>query len=283
MDIDHQAAEDQARLWNGHAGNVWVEEQALLDRLLRPVETLIADADYPPGADVLDVGCGTGGTTLALARRLGAGSDCVGIDISAPMIAAAKTRAEQEGLGARFICDDAESHGFEPGRFDAVVSRFGIMFFADPVRAFANLRRAAKADAVLDVFAWRGPAENVFMTAAERAAAPLLPAIPPRRPDAPGQFAFADRGRIAHIIGESGWGEIEIRPVDFECAMSERELVGYFSRLGPLGLALSDADERARARIVETVRPAFDPFVHGSEVRFTAACWRIGARSRFAG
>ena len=157
-----------------------------------------------PGSRVLDVGCGTGSTTLAVARRLGAKGRCIGIDISEPMIAAARARAEREGTPASFIRADAQTHAFEPASFDMIISRFGVMFFDDSVRAFANLRRAARDDAELRFIAWRSAAENPFMTTAERAAAPLLPNLPARRPDAPGQFAFADRRRVYSILEESG-------------------------------------------------------------------------------
>ena len=116
------------------------------------------------------------------------------------------------------------------------------------------------------------------MTTAERAAAPLLPNLPPRRPDGPGQFAFADDRRVRGILEESGWTDIDIRPIDVECTFPETDLVAYLTRLGPVGLILQEADERTRARVVDAVRPAFDPFVHGSDVRFTAACWMVEAR-----
>ena len=157
-----------------------------------------------------------------------------------------------------------------------IVSRFGVMFFDDPVLAFANLRRAASKDARLHAIAWRSAAENTFMTTAERAAAPLL-TLPPRQPGAPGQFAFADRQRVASILESSGWRGIDIQPIDVTCTLPEEELVGYFSRLGPVGLVLQDADEPTRARVIATVRAAFEPFVQASEVRFSAACWRIKA------
>jgi hypothetical protein len=117
------------------------------------------------------------------------------------------------------------------------------------------------------------------MTTAERAAAPLLPNLPARRPDAPGQFAFADRRRVRAILEESGWAEIDVRPIDVACTLPEKELVGYLSRLGPVGLVLQEADDRTRRQIIETVRAAFEPYVHGDEVRFTAACWMVGARA----
>jgi SAM-dependent methyltransferase len=229
------------------------------------------------------VGCGTGGTTLAIARRLGTRGRSIGIDISAPMIDHARARVEREGTPAAFICANAQNHALEPASFDLVVSRIGVMFFDDPVAAFANLRRAAKYGAALRFVAWRSAAENPFMTAAERAAAPLLPNMPARRPDAPGQFSFADPDRVERILQESGWSDIQIRPLDVACTLPESELVRYLTRLGPVGLVLPDADERTRSHVIATVRAAFDPYVHGDEVRFTAGCWMVDAKATAQG
>ncbi|GAA3733647.1 class I SAM-dependent methyltransferase [Salinactinospora qingdaonensis] len=280
MDITRKTDDEQRARWNGPAGHAWVEAQAVLDDMFKPFEDLLVETvSSGNGIRVLDVGCGTGGTTVAAARRLGGEGRCVGIDISEPMIAAAHARAEREGAQARFIHANAQEHVFEPATFDTIISRFGVMFFGDPVRAFANLRRAARDGAELRFVAWRGAAENPFMTTAERAAAPLLSNLPTRDPDEPGQFAFADPVRVERILGESGWGEIEIRPVDVACTLPERELVRYFTRLGPLGLVLDETDEGTRARIIETVRAAFEPYVHDTQVHFTAACWMVSARA----
>jgi SAM-dependent methyltransferase len=275
----HDYDDEQAKLWNGVGGCAWVDTQDVLERVFKPFEELLLDVvPRTPRAGVLDVGCGTGSTTFAIARVLGPGSRSVGIDISGPMISAARARAEREAIEATFIIGNAQTHPFEPASFDAIVSRFGVMFFSDPVGAFTNLRRAATASARLRFIAWRSPAENPFMTTAERAAAPLLPDLPPRRPDAPGQFAFANGDRVRTMLEESGWRAIEMQPADIACSFPEAELVRYFTRLGPVGSTLQGADERTRARVVDTVRPAFDPFVHGDEVRFTAACWTVDAR-----
>ena len=280
MDDERPTNSDQAAHWNGAAGEAWVEAQALLDTMFAPFAALLVEAAAAvPGGRVLDVGCGTGGTTLAIARRLGESGRCLGVDISRPMIAAARARAEHEGMPVRFECADAESHPFEPAGVDIVVSRFGVMFFEGPVHAFGNLRRATRRGGRLAAIAWRSPAENPFMTTAERAAAPLLPEMPARPPGAPGQFAFADEARVRRILEESGWRSIDVRPIDVVCALPEAELMRYVTRLGALGRVLREADEATRARIVDRVRPAFAPFVEGTEVRFTAACWMIGAEA----
>ncbi|MFJ2963980.1 class I SAM-dependent methyltransferase [Streptomyces collinus] len=280
MDASRRTDDEQAARWNGPAGNAWVDLQELLDEMFRPFEELLVEAVAAEHAgSVLDVGCGTGGVTRAVARRAG---HCVGVDISGPMIETARAHAEREGVPASFIQADAQEYAFDPGAFDAVVSRFGVMFFSDPVRAFGNLRSTVRDGAGLRCVVWRGPGENPFMTTAERAAAPFLPDLPARRPDQPGQFAFADPERVRRILAESGWAGIDIQPVDVVCALPEKDLVTYFTRLGPLGMVLPGADERTRAEIVEAVRPAFDPFVQGTEVRYTAACWMVSARAAAA-
>jgi len=280
MDTTREIEDEQTRLWNGVAGRAWVDTQELLDQMLEPFEDLLLTtmaAEAPRG--VLDVGCGTGSTTLAVARRLGAAGRSIGVDVSNPMIEAARARAERERSPAEFICANAQVYGFDPASFDLILSRFGVMFFGDSVQAFSNLRRAASEDARLRFVAWRSAAENPFMTTAERAATPLLPGLPARRPDTPGQFAFADDNRVRAILEESGWAGIEIRQIDVACRMPEKDLVRYLTRLGPVGQILHDADDETRAHVAETVRAAFDPFVHGAEVRLTAACWMVDARN----
>ena len=117
------------------------------------------------------------------------------------------------------------------------------------------------------------------MTTAERTAEPLLPKLPGRRADAPGQFAFADRRRVCCVLEESGWRHIDIWPIDVACSLPEKRLIDYLTWVGPVGRILQDANERTRTQVIETVRAAFDPYVHGAEVRFTAACWKVTARA----
>jgi SAM-dependent methyltransferase len=280
MTVERLAEDEQWTLWNGPSGRAWVDTQDVLDSMFKPLEELLVQAvSGGSRRQVLDVGCGTGSATLAVARWLGASGHCTGIDISEPMLTRARARAEQEGSRASFLRANAQDHAFAPASFDLILSRFGVMFFKDSVQAFANLRRAARDGADLRFIAWRGPADNPFMTTAERAAAPLLPDIPARRLDGPGAFAFADPDRVHRILEDSGWAGIDIQPLDVVCTLPEKELVRYMTRVGPLGLKLHEAEARTRLQVIDTVRAAFEPYVHGADVRFTAACWWVGARA----
>jgi SAM-dependent methyltransferase len=253
---------DQKTRWNTVGGNAWVELQALTDQSLAPlIPPLLEGID----GTVLDVGCGTGATTVAAAERA---ERAVGIDISEPMIAAARAR----GGDAEFLVADAQTYAFAENAFDHVISRFGVMFFDDPVTAFTNLRHAGRA---LRCIAWRSAEENPFHTAAARAPHGLE--LPPREPDAPGQFAFADAGRVRGILSAAGWTDVNLQPLDVESTLPAAQLETYFTRLGPVGNALQEADDATRIRVIEAVRPAFEPFVDGDTVRYTAACWLITA------
>ncbi|GGB96168.1 class I SAM-dependent methyltransferase [Pseudoduganella buxea] len=267
----------QPALWGGTAGNAWAELQDLLDRIFHPFEALLA-AGLAPRQRVLDIGCGTGSTTLAAARRVGLGGHCTGIDISAPMLAVAARRAQEESLAIDFVQADAQRHAFAPAAFDALISRFGVMFFDDPVAAFARLHQAARHGAPLHVFAWRAAADNPFMTAAERAAAPLI-ALPASVPGQPGQFAFADAARVRAILDASGWSDVAVVPADVPCAFPAAALERYITRMGIVGRVLPTLDAATRQAVLAAMRPAFEPFIDGDQVRFTAACWQITARA----
>jgi ubiquinone/menaquinone biosynthesis C-methylase UbiE len=145
----------QAANWNEGSGKTWVDLQPLLDGVLAPFERLLVDAGHPgEGGRVLDVGCGAGATTLAMALCVGSSGRCVGLDISEPLVALARKLAEAQGAGnVEFVVGDAQTHTLQPGRFEARVSRFGVMFFDDPVAAFANIRQSARPGARMAFFA----------------------------------------------------------------------------------------------------------------------------------
>jgi len=276
------AAASQASLWNGPAGRAWVTAQRILDEMFAGFATHLAQT-IPQGADwhVLDVGCGTGATTLALAQRLGPRGHATGIDLSAPMIDVARQRAAEAGQPLDFIAADAGQPPLRTASIDHIVSRFGVMFFDNPVQAFTRLRVATRQGGTLHAVVWRSASDNPFMTTAERTAArlPPLPPLPPRVPEGPGQFAFADPDRVRGILASAGWGKVTITPLDMPCEIARHDLRTYLSLLGPVGTALRSEtlDEAERERILDVIETAFFPFVARDRVRYTAACWVMQA------
>ncbi|SES23690.1 Methyltransferase domain-containing protein [Lentzea xinjiangensis] len=260
---------EQAAWWRA-AGEGWARAQDMVGLVLQPFQDVLVEAALArPRRRVLDVGCGTGAVTRAIAEATGA--VCVGVDISETMLAAAREHGKAE-----FVEADAQVHAFEE-RFDLVVSRFGVMFFADPVAAFGNLLRAAVPGGELTFVTWRAVEENPFMATASRIAASLAPAAVAPDPDGPGPFSLADAGRTREVLERGGWDGIEILPVDRTCVLPAELLVPYLSNMGPIARALREAEESERGRMVESARAAFGEFVHGDEVRIPAACWQVTA------
>lgn len=283
MDEKDRVAAEQASRWNGPSARGWIDNQQLLDRLYRPLEELLASCvDEVSGQRVLDVGCGTGSTTLAVTRAVaGHGGRAVGVDISEPMIAVARERARDEGLAAEFACADAQTHGFSKAQFDTIISRFGVMFFSDPVAAFRNLHDAAAAGAALRTIVWRNPDRNDIMVATGRTAASLLPDLPARQPGTPGtpgQFAFADPDLVRPILDEGGWRDVTIDPLDVELSLPRADMLRYVTTFGPVGVQLDAVDEATRGRVIDRLTDAFAPYTDGPDVRYPAACWMVSAR-----
>ena len=195
----------QVDYWNTGAGPVWAELQDMLDRQLDPLGRAAQQAlDVAPGERVLDIGCGCGHTTLALAEAASPNGQVLGVDISGPMLAVARGRAATNPV-IRFIEADAQTADLPSGAFDAAYSRFGVMFFADPAAAFGNIRRAVRAGGRLGFVCWRAFSENLWMRGPAEAAAAFLPSAPAPDPEAPGPFAFADPSRVRRILEEAGW------------------------------------------------------------------------------
>lgn len=271
---------EQVELWNGAMGEIWVETQEFIDGMLKPLEELIVDTvNSLSPKNVLDVGCGNGTTTLAIARAIAPQGQCTGIDISAPMLKNAQARALSSNISANFICADPSDYLFvDDAKFDVFTSRFGVMFFADPVLAFTNLRTAAAHQARLACLVWRAAAENGFLSAAQQAAAPFLPKPPARDPTSPGPFALADPDHVHSLLTTSGWTKIELHSVDLKCTFPSDDLDLFLTKLAPIGHDIETLDKDTQIEIARTVRSAYEKYVHGNEIRFTASCWLITAQ-----
>jgi len=277
MTMTATADRDMNAYWD-RAGRVWVEHQALLDKIMAPIAEAVVEAAGPVnGERVLDVGCGSGATTFAAAWRTGPTGHAVGVDISGALVELARRRAGEDGVeGVEFLLADAQTHAFETP-FDAIVSRFGVMFFPDPVAAFANLRHAVKPGGKLAFAAWRAPEENPLALVPLRAAPPFLPTLPAFEKDAPGRFAFADPDRVRRILEESGWRGIEIAPLDVASPLSFDELMTMSLRVGPLNPILAQESDAVRGQVREAVAAALEPYAKDGLATMTSACWLVTA------
>jgi SAM-dependent methyltransferase len=272
---------DQTTFWNELGGPTWAELSPLMDRQIEGVGRRAIEALAPrPGERLLDVGCGCGQTTLALAARVAPGGAVEGLDISRPMLEVARRRAADEGEAkVRFREADAQTAAFEPAAFDGVYSRFGVMFFADPKAAFRNLLGALKPGGRLAFVCWRAAAENPWMTAPMAAAAAQLPpGPPPADPDAPGPFAFADAQRVRDILGSAGFADIDVAPVDALIGgNSLPDALTVALRVGPLGARLRENPE-LRPKVADAVRAVLAPNLRDGEVWMPGAVWIVTAR-----
>lgn len=268
---------NQAAIWNGPAGRSWVEAQAMLDEMFAPIADFLTSHAQDSGAvRALDVGCGAGATTLCLARVIG---ECVGVDISEALVATARERADAAGAPASFLLGDAQDYAFEAEAYDLIVSRFGVMFFADPVAAFDNLRRAARPGGALQMVVWRSAQDNPFMTAAERAAAHLLPDLTKRKNGVAGPFGFSDVKSTRRILEQAGWETVQFTPRDFTASFDRADLELYMTRLGALGLVFETLEPETQAALIDLAPTAYAPFINGDRIEFTAACWVISANA----
>jgi SAM-dependent methyltransferase len=273
---------EQIRYWNETVGPRWVEMGDLLDAQIAPIGLAAIERAGPSaGEGVLDVGCGCGQTSLQLAERVGPGGSVFGVDVSAVMLERARRRAADRP-NVRFAHADAQTHAFEE-RFDLAFSRFGVMFFADPAVAFANLRGALRPGGRLAFVCWQGIDRNPWMLEPLRAVAGIveLPAPPP--PGAPGPFAFADPERVRGILGSGGFSQVELEPLEGELAIGAggdlERAVHFAMQMGPASAVLREASDEVRQRAREAIHAALAPLATPTGVRARFAAWIATARA----
>jgi len=273
--------------WNGPSGERWVANQARLDAMVAVFGQAAIEAAAPAtGEQVLDVGCGAGASSLALAARVGTEGQVLGVDISAALIGRARALAPQDAP-VLFQLADASSAELPDGAFDVLFSRFGVMFFEDPTKAFAHMRRALRQGGRVAFVCWRDATENDWVGVPMGAIKGIVPPTAPPDPEAPGPFSFSDQGRVRRILTEAGFTDVAIAPFDASVPLGEGatrdaaidDAVKMALEVGPVSRALADQSDDTRARASAAVRAAFAVLPGERSVIGDGAAWIVTARN----
>ena len=275
---------EQIDYWNAQAGHKWVGLQERLDAQLDPLGRLAMDRLAPrPGERVVDVGCGCGGTTVELAARVGPEGRVLGLDVSEPMLARARERTAAAPQ-VTFACGDAQTHALEPGGFDVVFSRFGVMFFADPVAAFANLRRGLRPGGRLGFLCWQAATANEWVMVPMRAVLAHVPMPPIPAPRTPGPFAFAEADWLREVLDAAGFADVTVEPdervLEIAGGGDLDAVVDFLLQIGPAARALHEADDpAAKPRVAASLRDALRPHAGSRGVGLRGATWIVSAKA----
>ena len=266
---------EASRGTTGHSNRI------VLDRTLAPVmQPLLEFAAPVTGTTVIDVGCGCGATTIELARAVGPAGRAIGLDVSEPMLSVARRRLGEFANASCLLGDAAELPlgGIEA---ELMVSRFGVMFFGDPVAAFANLRTGLAPGGRLRFACWRPIAQNPWMQVPLHAVYEHAPHLPKPEPEEPGPYSFAETGRVTRILMAAGFDAPSFTPlnigIDVAGGGSVQDAAIQATAMGPAKRALADQPDHVRSAALESVRRALEPYASSTGVKVPGAVWLVAA------
>jgi SAM-dependent methyltransferase len=270
---------DQEEFWTTEGGKRWVADIDRLESMLSGLsDTLISNVAAKEAQCVLDVGCGGGITSAAIAAAVGAKGSVLGVDISEVILDVARTRyAKVENL--EFATADAAEFPFEPNQYDLITSRFGVMFFPEPDVAFSNLFRTGKSGARMVFICWRALAENPWMGAPAAAAFTIV--APPEKPapGTPGAFSLADPQHLKQILGAAGFVDISLSPVEEKLNLGNvDDALGFMTTLGPAAQPLREATEEQRRLAIAAMRQVLESNNTDGGVVMPGAVWLVEAK-----
>lgn len=280
------ANEEQIEYWNGDAGKRWADCDALMESILSPITAaLLEHLDLDGCKAALDVGCGGGSQSVQLARRLGPGSTVTGIDISAPMLAVAREKANAPAPDCaklEFVQADASSFAFEAQGFDLLFSRFGVMFFDDPQAAFANMATALRPGARLAFACWRGLRDNDWAWLPLQTALQHVPPPEPPDPHAPGPFALADEDRVNDILSGAGLTDIAMQTHAATMVFGDdgtlEGAISQLARIGPLSRLLAEQPDEVERQVSAGLATDLQPYFSDGALRLPGSVWFVTAR-----
>ncbi|MEP6358698.1 MAG: class I SAM-dependent methyltransferase [Halioglobus sp.] len=276
---------EQIEYWNGDAGRRWAEEDDTMAQLLRPIsEALIAYAKLDGCRSALDIGCGGGSQSVMLADELGEGACVTGVDISQPMLAVAEGKAAAPGHGRAamdFVQADAATYEFLAGKFDLIFSRFGVMFFDDPVSAFTNIRTALQPGGRVVFCCWQPAKANDWTRIPLQAALQHVPAPAQADPDAPGPFAFSNPERVHDILQSSGFADISVEPystsLHFGKTSTLAQSVRELAMIGPVSRLLVGQEADVLEKVFGSMEDVLAPHYRDGTLSLTGAVWFVTA------
>jgi SAM-dependent methyltransferase len=272
---------DQLAFWNGPGGHTWVARQEHTDITLAPMtQALLAFAAPRIGERVLDIGCGCGATTLEFARAVSSAGRVAALDISGPMLAEGQSRAEAAGI-ANVDWQQADPATAALDGYDLLTSAFGVMFFGDPVGAFAHMRRAASPGARMAFVCWRPLAENPWMEVPMNAVSRHLPPRPKPVPNTPGMFAFADPERVSEVLTAAGWAPPQLDKLDLDLDIAAgrglEEAVVQSTEIGAVNSWLRGQPAGVISAAIASTREALAAHLDGASVRLPGAMWLVSS------
>ncbi|MEX0282151.1 MAG: class I SAM-dependent methyltransferase [Arenibacterium sp.] len=263
---------------------IWIEMSDQIEATHRPVhDALMARSKLRAGEKVIDIGFGTGDTILDIAKAVGETGQVLGLDIAPQMVEHVADRVKGEAGGTvRLVCGDAQLFAFEPGAADVVISKFGLMFFADTGAAFANIIRALRPGGRMIFAAWGAPAANPFFRIPRQAAMRHLGVEPPPpTPDAPGPMRFGDPDPVLEKLRRAGW-EADVETVDLHLTPggTPGKLARSQLKIGPAAFLIAEceADDTAKTAIVDDLTATYDGMVQDEQVRIPAQIHFFAAR-----
>ncbi|GAA3388176.1 class I SAM-dependent methyltransferase [Cryptosporangium minutisporangium] len=270
----------QAEAWNGYEGTHWASNADRYDAVNSGYnQSILEAAALAPGDDVLDVGCGNGQLTRLAGAAIAPGST-LGIDLSAPMLATARARTAASTV--QYVRGDAQVYPFEPASRDVVLSRFGVMFFADPVAAFANIRRALRPGGRMAFACLRGVAGTELGTVFEAMTRPLPPSELPTGTDGTGPTSLADPDRIRQVLTAAGFSNVRTQACDAEQIWGHdvADAAAFLGAWGPVRHQLSQVDAATAEAVTDALTEALRPFERDGAVRLRGGAWLVTAVTR---